>query len=208
MEVWSDTMKIDLHVHTIERSPCAVSSEAEQILTAIARDLDAIAITDHARLVPSEHIEALNREYAPFRIFGGIEITVKENEDLLVLGLHDPMLESRKWTYPELHTFVRDRGGWIAVAHPFRYRPTINLDLERYPPDALESCSTNIELLNQPRIREVAKQLGIPVVCNSDAHATRSLGVGYNRLKETPADEADLVRLLRTGAFIGVCTIT
>ena len=201
-------MRIDLHVHTIERSSCAVSSEVEQILIAITRNLDAIAITDHARLVSPEHVEALNRQYAPFRIFGGIEITVREKEDVLVLGVHDPVLESREWTYPELHTIVRDRGGWIAVAHPFRYRSTINLDLERYPPDALESCSTNIELLNQPRIREVAKQLGIPFVCNSDAHATRSLGVGYNLLKETPADEADLVRLLRTGAFIGVCTIT
>jgi histidinol phosphatase-like PHP family hydrolase len=200
-------MKIDLHVHTIERSPCAVSSEEEQILTAIARGLDAIVFTDHARLVPPEHIEALNRQYAPFRIFGGVEITVKEKEDLLVLGLHDPVLESRKWTYPELHTFVRDRGGWIALAHPFRYHPDIVIDVEQYLPDALEGCSSNVALLNQPRIREVAKQLGIPVVCNSDAHATRSLGVGYNRLKETPADEADLVRLLRTGAFTGVCTI-
>ena len=201
-------MKIDLHVHTLERSPCAVSSEEEQILTAIERGLDAIVFTDHARLVPLERLEALNRQYAPIRIFGGIEITVREREDVLVLGVQDPVLESRKWTYPELHTFVRDRGGWMALAHPFRYRLGIAIDIERYLPDALESCSTNIVLVNQPRIREIAKQLGIPVVCNSDAHATRSLGVGYNRLKVTPADEAALVHLLRTGAFLGVCTIT
>jgi histidinol phosphatase-like PHP family hydrolase len=201
-------MRIDLHVHTIERSPCAESSEEEQILTAMDRGLDALVFTDHARLVPPEHVEALNREYVPFRIFGGIEITVQEKEDLLVLGVHDPLLESKKWTYPELHTFVRDRGGWIALAHPFRYHPDIAIDITQYPPDALESCSTNIVLPNQPRIREVAKQLGIPVVCNSDAHVTRSLGVGYNLLKEEPADEAALVRLLRAGAFIGVCAIT
>jgi len=45
-------MKIDLHVHTTERSLCADSSEQEQILTAIERGLDAIVITDHGRLVP------------------------------------------------------------------------------------------------------------------------------------------------------------
>ena len=201
-------MKIDLHVHTLERSPCAVSSEEEQILTAIARGLDALVFTDHARLVPSEHIEALNRRYAPFRIFGGTEITVREKEDLLVVGVHDPALETQTWTYPELHAFVRDRGGWLALAHPFRYHPEIVIDVAQYLPDALEGCSSNVALLNKPRIREVAKQLGIPVVCNSDAHATRSLGVGYNLLKETPADEAALVHLLRAGAFIGVCTIT
>ncbi len=201
-------MRIDLHVHTVERSSCAVSGEEEQILTAIDRGLDAIAITDHARLVPPEHVEALNRRYAPFRIFGGIEITVHENEDLLVLGVHDPLLESVKWTYPALYTFVRERGGWIALAHPFRYHPDIAVDIAHYPPDALESCSTNIALSNQPRICDVAKQLGIPLICNSDAHATHALGVGYNLLKEEPVDEADLVRILRAGAYVGVCTIT
>ncbi|HSQ39581.1 MAG TPA: hypothetical protein VLM78_05425, partial [Anaerolineales bacterium] len=61
------------------------------------RGLDALVITDHALLVPAEHIQALNRQYAPFRIFGGIEITVQEEEDLLVLGVHDPLLESLRW---------------------------------------------------------------------------------------------------------------
>ena len=201
-------MRIDLHVHTIERSPCAVSSEDEHILTAMDRGLDAIAFTDHESLVPPAHLDALNRGYAPFRIFGGIEITLQEGEDVLVFGVRDPALESRKWTYPELHALVRAQGGWIAIAHPLRYHPTINLDLEQYTPDALESCSTNIALLNQPRIREIAKQLGIKVVCNSDAHTTQSLGVGYNLLKEEPVDEADLVRILRAGAYLGVCTIT
>ncbi len=172
------------------------------------RGLDALVITDHALLVPAEHIQALNRQYAPFRIFGGIEITVQEEEDLLVLGVHDPLLESLRWTYPALHTFVRERKGWIALAHPFRYHLDIVIDIAHYPPDALESCSSNIALSNQLRIREVAKRLGISWVCNSDAHATRSLGVGYNLLKEELADEADLVRILRAGAFIGVCTMT
>jgi len=200
-------MRIDLHVHTSEHSPCAVSGEEEQILTAIDRGLDALVFTDHETLRPLAHLEALNRSFAPFRIFGGIEITVKEREDVLVLGIHDPVLECRNWTYPELHTFARARGGFLAVAHPFRFHPTINIDLQRYPPDALECCSTNIVPLNQPRIREVAAQLGLHVVCNSDAHVTQSLGVAYNCLEEIPVDEADLVRMLRAGMFTGVCTL-
>lgn len=200
-------MKIDLHVHTLERSSCAVSSEEEQILTAIARGLDAIVITDHARLVSPEHIEALNRQYAPFRIFSGVEITVQEREDVLVLGIHDPVLETRKWTYPELHAFARRHGGWLAIAHPFRYRPTIDVDLERYPPDALEACSMNVPRGERQHIREIAGRLRIPVVCNSDAHVTQSLGVAYNDLHETPADEVALIHLLRSGTFDGVCML-
>jgi len=201
-------MKIDLHVHSVERSACAVSGEEEQILAAIACGLDALVFTDHERLVAPEHIETLNRRYAPFRIFGAIEITVQEQEDVLVLGLHDPVLESGRWTYPALHAFVREHDGWLAIAHPFRYHPTINLDLERYPPDALEGCSMNIPPAKQPPIRDLAARLGIPVVCNSDAHVTQSLGVAYNDLHETPADERVLIDLLRTARFSGVCMLS
>ena len=72
--------KVDLHVHTSERSPCAIASEDEQIRAAIAAGLDAIFITDHHRLVPVEQLDALNRTFAPFRIFGGIEVT-SQGED-------------------------------------------------------------------------------------------------------------------------------
>ncbi len=200
-------MKIDLHVHSSERSTCARSGEEEQIQAAIACGLDAIVFTDHGRFAPQMRLDALNQQYAPFRIFGGIEITVQEQEDVLVLGVHDPALESRKWDYAALHAFVRQQSGWLAIAHPFRYRPTINADIEHYPPDALEVCSTNVPRGERQHIREIAKWLGISMVCNSDAHITQSLGVAHNCLNEIPADEADLVRLLRSGAFAGVCKI-
>jgi len=200
-------MKIDLHVHSSERSPCAKSREEEQIQAAIACGLNAMVMTDHGRLVLQAHLDALNQKYAPFRIFGGVEITVEEKEDVLVLGIHDPVLESRKWTYPELYAFVRRYDGWMAIAHPFRYRPTINVDIEHYPPDALEACSMNVPRGERQHIREIAKWLGIQVVCNSDAHVTQSLGVAYNCLNEIPADEADLVQLLRSGAYACVCML-
>lgn len=201
-------MKIDLHVHSVEYSACAHAYADEQIATAIDFGLDALVFTNHERLVPLESIEELTRVYAPFRVFGGIEITVREREDVLVLGIHDPALESGHWTYSDLHTFVRKNGGWMAIAHPFRYRPTINLDLERYRPDALEVCSINTPLLEQPRIREIAAQLGVQVVCNSDAHTTRSIGAAYNRLKGNPEGEQGVIDSLRSGEFLCVCGMT
>ncbi len=200
-------MKIDLHVHCSERSACAKSKEEEQIQAAIACGLDAMVFTDHGRLVSPAHLNTLNQRYAPFRIFGGVEITVTEQEDLLVLGIHDPLLEARTWDYPTLHAFVRERGGWIALAHPFRYHPEIAIDIVHYPPDALEGCSTNVAPPNRPRIVETAERLNLPVVCNSDAHITPSLGVAYNCLDEAPEDEAHLLRLLRAGAFHCACTL-
>ncbi len=194
-------MKIDLHVHSKERSSCGRASEEEQIRAAMAAGLDAIVFTDHHRLAPLGRLEKLNDRYAPFRIFSGIEITTN-GEDVLVLGLDDAALENPKWTYPDLHAFVRERGGFIALAHPFRYHPDkITIELEQFVPDALEVCSIHTPLAAEARIREIALRLGIPVVCNSDAHSTDALGIHYNVLERFPSDEQEMIALLRSGRF-------
>jgi histidinol phosphatase-like PHP family hydrolase len=193
-------VKIDLHVHSKERSTCGRASEEEQIRAAIDSGLDAIVFTDHHRLISSERLQQLNEKYAPFRIFGGVEIAA-DGEDVLVLGAQDPALESLLWSYPALHAFVRARGGFIALAHPFRWHSDLTLDLERFVPDAIEVGSLNTPRDAEGRIRDIAARLGIPVLCNSDAHNTGQLGMYFNALERAPADEQDLVALLRSGQF-------
>jgi len=193
-------VRIDLHVHSKERSTCGRASEEEQIRAAIDAGLDAIVFTDHHRLVSSERLRQLNEKYAPFRIFGGVEISA-EGEDVLVLGVHDPALESLPLSYPALHAFVRARGGFIALAHPFRWHSTVTLEFERFVPDAIEVRSNNIPPDAEVRIRDIASRLGIPVLCNSDAHSTVPLGMYFNALERPPDDEQDLVALLRSGRF-------
>jgi len=193
-------MKIDLHVHSKERSACGRASEEEQIRAAMAAGLDAIVFTDHHRLAPLERLAELNDRYAPFRIFGGIEINTN-GEDVLVLGLHDAALESSKWAYADLHAFVREHGGFIILAHPFRYHPQVTIEVERFVPDAIEVHSINTSLKAEDRIREIASRLGIPVLCNSDAHSTDALGTHYNVLERTLSDEQEIMALLRLGRF-------
>ena len=142
----------------------------------------------------------MNETYAPFRVFGGIEIGINQ-EHLLVLGINDARLVSEEWSYPELHAFCRDQGGFLVLAHPFRYRVDINLDIERYPPDALEAYSVNTPLEAAGRILDLASRLGIHTLSNSDAHSDDSIGRHYNVLNRQPADEAELIADLRRGEF-------
>lgn len=193
-------MKIDLHVHCQERSDCGKASEDDQVKAAIAAGLDAIVFTDHHRLAPPERLEALNQQYAPFRVFGGIEITT-EGEDFLVLGLRYPELESPDWKYPDLYQFVRQHGGYIAMAHPFRYRAKIELDIATYTPDAIEVRSPNTPADREIHIREIAAGLGMPVLCNSDAHSTERIGTYYLELNDSPSDEQELIASLKSGRF-------
>ena len=193
-------MKVDLHVHAMERSYCAVSGEEEMIQAAISRGLDGLAFTDHHRLVPPQRITELCQKYAPFRVFSGIEINVS-GEDILVLGLDDPDLDTRSWAYPTLHRFVRQRGGFMILAHPFRFHNFINVDIETYRPDGIEVRSMNIRTQNVARIRALAEQLDLLLVCNSDAHQARDVGAYYNILSRTPRDDSDLVSILMDGDY-------
>lgn len=194
-------MNIDLHVHSRERSFCGRSTAEEQIQAAIAAGLDAIGFADHDQLFPQDLLQILNQKYAPFRIFGGIEMSVIGGEHILVFGVHDKALEKRWWDYPELHTFIREHDGFMALNHPFRFNPEIGIDYEQFPPDALEAYSNNISSYLQPRILKLAGQLGIKVLSNSDAHHAVNVGQYYNILEDVPTDERELVQLLKTGQF-------
>jgi histidinol phosphatase-like PHP family hydrolase len=193
-------VKIDLHVHTKERSPCAKDSDEEMIRAAIDRGLDGLAFTDHGRLVPRQRLSELDEQYAPFCVFGGIELSIS-GEDLLVLGLDDSVLEEYEWTYPELHAFVLGQGGYLVLAHPFRFRDTVDVDIETYPPDAIELHSMNIRASDEGRICALAERLNLRLLCNSDAHRALDIGRFFNVLPRAPQDSAGLVEILQVDDF-------
>jgi predicted metal-dependent phosphoesterase TrpH len=193
-------MRIDLHVHTSDRSQCARSGEIEMVEAAIRQGLHAVAITDHHRLVPQARLTELNEKFAPFQIFRGVEIFA-DQEDWLVLGLQDPELEREDWNYSELHKFVRSRGGLMVLAHPFRYHDHIAANLNRFPPDAIEIRSNNIRNENIPKIQRLAEILKLPTLANSDAHHTSSLGKYYNDFKAPTLSETVVLEQIRSSAI-------
>jgi|WetSurMetagenome_2_1015567.scaffolds.fasta_scaffold412324_2 predicted metal-dependent phosphoesterase TrpH len=197
-------MKLDLHVHSKEYSSCAVESAETQIRAAIDSGLDGIAFTNHHTFVPIAKLAEWNETYAPFRIYGGIEITVIEGEDFLVFGIDAPELQSREWEYRKLHALVRKGGGYIALAHPFRYRHTIDAPVEEFPPDAIELRSLNTPAKAEFKIRRLAKRLGAKLLCDSDAHSPEKIGSFYNLTLHSLPEEKDLAAFLRAGEFKGI----
>lgn len=192
------TLKLDLHVHSRELSGCAKSSAEEMVLAAIERGIDGLVFTDHDRLIPPRRLKELRRKHSPFLIYGGIEVTVSA-EHVLVLGLSASCLETRQWSYPDLHAFVRDAGGYLVLAHPYRFRDTIQIDIEAYTPDAIELRSKNIRPTDEHRIRALAENVGAQLVCNSDAHRAEDVGSYYNLIRTDSRGPENLVEVLRTG---------
>ncbi len=194
-------MKIDLHVHASERSGCSSAGEEQLIRAAIAHGLDGLVFTDHHRLVDVEHLDELNNRHAPFRVFGGIEISLVEGEDVIVLGLHDPSLEERDWTYPEVWQFVRDHDGFLALVHPFRYSDHISIDIQTLPPDAIEAHSIHINRSQAQLIDRVREDLYLPGLCNSDAHRVEHVGIYCNEMEQSVETQNELLAELRAGAY-------
>jgi len=193
-------MKIDLHVHASERSGCASSGEESMIRAAIDRGLSGMAFTDHGTLVPAERLTELREKFAPFKIYTGIEVNADE-EDLLVLGVHAPELEVNPWNYMKLRRFVTQRGGFLVLAHPCRYHLSIGPALLVDPPDAHEVDSVNMVDCPAQLVHELTSRLGSLPMKNSDAHAADAVGRFYNRFEHLPADDADLVGMLKAGQF-------
>ena len=194
-------MKIDLHVHASERSSCARSTEEAQIRAAIKAGLDAIVFTDHWRFVPVDHLNKLNEKFAPFKIFGGIEVTTEHLEDCIVIGARDAMLEKSGFSYADLHAVVRKHKGFMALVHPFRYHSDIQVDIEQFKPDAIEVRSHNTPVAAEKQIREIAMRLNIPTLCDSDSHSADAFGKYYNVLSQVANDETELIALLQSGTI-------
>jgi hypothetical protein len=197
-------MKLDLHLHTRERSPCAGHPIARMLEAALEHGLEGVAISDHDRFLPADELRRLARRYAPLRLFNGIEVTVGE-EHLLVHGTRHPLLEGRQLGYPELWRLVREEGGFLTLAHPFRYRDTVTVDLTAYPPDALEVHSYNTARCHESSIQKLAEELGALTLTTSDAHEALNVGIYHVELDEPVETDAELVAALRRGAYRPAC---
>ena len=196
-------MRVDLHIHTSERSACARSRAVEQLAAARDCGLDAVAITDHHALLPAAERSRLHALFPEILILPGIEISLDDAyEDILVIGVDHPDLERCTWSWPDLHAFGHEHGGLLILAHPFRFLPKIGIDLDAYPPDAIEGYSANIQPRNHRKIRQVAARLGVPLVANSDAHYVVSIGTYANRLESRATSSAEIIAAIREGRFI------
>lgn len=77
--------RVDLHIHTC-LSPCGglEMSPSAIVQTALARGLDAIAVTDHNTTLQCLEIQTLGKERG-LKVFAGVEVTTREEAHCLVL---------------------------------------------------------------------------------------------------------------------------
>jgi hypothetical protein len=223
----------ETHLHTSPVSKCAISRGSDYIAGYKDLGYTGIIVTDHfynancslSRKLPWDewvnrfcqgYEDALNEgERRGLDVFFGWEETFDGCDDYLIYGLDKNWLlehpEVRFWTRGEQYRIVKEAGGCVVQAHPFRHRnyiPRIVLSPE---------CVDAVEIVNGGHIDfsfdalacRYAKKIGKTAVAGTDIHDASD--VYYNDTFGVYLDKklnsaSDYVKLILNNEIIGLKT--
>ncbi len=192
-------MKVEIHSHTRDYSACSRIQPRDLVAMAEAMGYGAIFLTDHGRVWRKDELSALQRLSRKVRVFSGIEVSLPDRIDVLVLGADDPAYEELRLPHQLLAQASAD-GFLTVIAHPFRW----NESLPRYclAADAIELCTCNHP---QPEWVEAARlfaaEHGLAGLYASDAHGLNFLNKFWIETEDDFATPQEFRRLAVTGRY-------
>ena len=211
----------ETHIHTKEGSACGVSSGREYTQKYKDMGYTGIIITDHFfrgncradRNLPWKkwvlefcrgyEIAMEEGQRRGLDVFFGWEETI-DKDDYLVYGLDREWLlehpESSSWTLQEQIKAVRQYGGCVVHAHPFRYSYSKNTIITGNYIDAMEAANSGNSKISDIMAWNCAKKLDLTVTAGSDIHSADDVwpdivfGVYLENKMKTIADYVNAVK--------------
>lgn len=197
-------MNLDLHVHTRRYSGCSVISPEQLLQRARETKLDGVMFSEHNRFWPVDEIEHYRKQYPDLKIFNGAEIDVPSLHHVLTI-VPEPANGHSLFRPASARTFLSDlenMGGVGIAAHPFRYYQDYDQRNQNFSLHGVEIASSNMCSTKElEKARQLTHQWGAEPTVNSDAHSLQPLGKFFNQFDREPADEEELIELIRKGAF-------
>ncbi len=209
-----DFARFDLHLHTTRYSGCSILSPRRACELALARGLDGLVITEHRVRWPEAEIASLRRAFPGLVVLAGMEVTLVEGHDVVLLGEGLPDKTPMLMRLRDLEAMLAPvRGEVFAfVAHAFRYAHTRSRKLERIlaAMDGLEMSSVNIlraGFSNGERFapdvaglyEQARRDFGLVPVWATDAHSEAAVGAMATRVRGRVESMAGLVAALKGG---------
>lgn len=207
-------MYLDLHTHSVSSDDSRATVEQFVKWVGLLRNkgysIDGFVLTEHRKFDFDEDYSALARE-GDVVVLKGSELDTSHGH-FLVYGVTKEL--ARRVDFSEVGLDARalvsaaDDCGAIAVpAHPGRF----GIGLCEYENGGLFEAIEVTEHLNgsnrageQERADDLVRRFGYRGTGGSDAHVVSAIGTCMTRFEEPVADEADLVRRLRSGGFRAV----
>ena len=223
--------KYDLHVHCAIASACAINTVEELILRYKEIGFTGFALTNHFlhgnsgldRKLPWEdfvkeysafYYNALETaQKLDFDLLFGIEEAYAPGKEFLVYGISPEVLLAN----PELQNFgieawskiVRENGGFIAYAHPFRYASYIP-DPYKMPDISLVDGIEVYNMGNHPDSNDLAfenfKNSGKILIAGSDIHSTNfnnAFGIQASERIQTTEQLAEVLKSNNFEIYLG-----
>lgn len=195
-------LKCDFHTHAIRSSVDTVGYNPEALINQAAElGYEVLAITDHDRLTWSPAL----RDYSEGKgilLIPGIELTI-EGKHLLFLN-YGKRPENYRGSFCSFKKLAREKRpeGLIVAPHPFfPMTRALNGSFSRVCSalDAMEFHRFYTPRLNWnlQAVRE-AKELGLPLIGNSDCHSLSELGTTYSMV-QAPKTVEGVVSAIRQG---------
>ncbi len=183
-------MLIDLHAHSSGISKCCLIPAPEVVQAAKEVGLDGIVLTNHYHKpyitdgdcsgFAERYLEEYQYAYESgktlgVKVFFGIEVSMEKHDmaHLLIYGVDEKFVREHpalfNYTQQELYALVKEAGGALVQAHPFRGHDGL-LDV-RYLDGVEASCHPLYEGTFLERVTDVAHNAGIILTCGGDYHA-------------------------------------
>jgi DNA polymerase (family X) len=210
----------DLHTHS-HWSADGKNTLAEMVAAAVDRGYEYYAVTDHSHYLRDgrlaqqlEEIEALRARYPKLRLLAGVEANIRTNGEV---DVSEEELRALDWVVASVHQAPENRPTervLEAMQNPYvdcighltgrriRTRGPRDVDVERVIEGALQT-GCFLEINGQPDrldLRDVharaAKEAGLKLCVNSDAHQVRAQGyveLGIGQARRGWLQKADVV---------------
>lgn len=183
-------MLIDLHAHTSGISKCCRQPASKILEAAREAGIDGIVLTNHYQknyIINDDVSDLVERymeeirftqklgEQMEIKVFWGIEVTMElyPSVHMLVYGVDTDFLEKHPlifdYTHEMLYKAVKDGGGALIQAHPFRNGTTV---MNTNFLDGIEvNCHPLYKNSFSEEIFKIAHENGLSVTCGGDFHA-------------------------------------
>lgn len=185
-------MKFDLHIHSSYSDDSDVSPK-RIIETAESIGLDGIAFHDHNTL---EGYQAGKDIDTDLIIVPAIEVSTLRGH-VMALGVQEKVED--RLSIEETIDRIEERGALAIAVHPFRTPSGLGeKNVRDNEWDAIEGLNGRCSSRNNKRSRDMASDLGLPLIGGSDAHRLETVGKAFTVLEKVEGWE-DVVREINEG---------
>lgn len=186
---------VDLHVHTIYSGDSSITPKRLVGALHAHSFLKTVAVTDHKTMEGYHHVSKLATAFEDILILPGIE-ALTTHGDIVIIGTEE------RPPYPitpeKVIEFAAERNAIAIIPHPFRTLTSLGDYARRLNPTAVEVYNPNATPEQNRMALELAREMSLPQVAVSDAHAIEEFGKAYTKVDAAQSME-EILKAIRNG---------